>query len=308
MNTSQKRFNKVVTDIKSLKIQGAKNVAIEATKSLKYILDISNSLTKQALIKNLNEARKLLFATRPTEPGMRNSVSFALSRIDQLPTKEAIIRDVEQNINQALDYFDEAEKRIVEIGKKKIRDDSIICTHCHSSTVIKILIQAHKEGKRFEVHNTETRPFFQGRITAKELSDQGIKVVHYVDAAVRMSLKKADLFLIGADAITSEGKVINKIGSELFAEVANKYGVPVYSCAHAWKLDPKTAWGFEEEIEMRQAKEIWAKPPKNVKIYNYAFEQVSPAMISGIISELGIYQPLTFIEEVRRAYPWMFNR
>jgi ribose 1,5-bisphosphate isomerase len=301
-----KKFNKVVTDIKTLKIQGAQDVAVETTKSLKHILTLSPKISKQGLIHNLEDAKKTLFQTRPTEPAMRNAVKFVLSNMDQQNSKEKIVSDVYEKIKKVLDYFDEAQQNIIEIGKRKIRNGSVIFTHCHSSTVMKILIQAKKEGKQFIVHNTETRPLYQGRITAKELSDNGIEVIHYVDSAARIALKEADLLLIGAEAITSEGKVVNKIGSELFAETAERFGVPVYCCTHAWKFDPKTIHGFEEEIELRNEKEVWDKPPKHVKISNYAFEQVDPSLISGIISELGIYRTPVFIEEVKRKYPWMF--
>jgi len=307
MESNMTRFKRTVADIRSLKIQGAKNVAIEATKSLNHIIALAPKVSKEGLVHNLEDAKKKLFATRPTEPAMRNAVSFVLLKMAHLDTKEEIAADIRDRIKYVLEYFDSAQKKIIEMGKKKIHDGSVVFTHCHSSTVTQILIQAKKEGKRFVVHNTETRPLLQGRITAKELSDNGIKVMHFVDSAARIALKKADIFLMGADAITSEGKVINKVGSELFAETAYRFGVPVYSCTHAWKFDPKTIEGFEEEIEIRQAKEIWKNPPKNVKIYNYAFEQVAPALLSGIISELGVYKPQVFIEDVKRNYPWMLR-
>ena len=302
-----KQFKKVIADIKSLKIRGAKNVAVEATKALRHILVMAPQISRDGLLHNLEDARKELFKTRPTEPAMRNALSFVLSGVNDPGTKEDLIDHVDKMIASVLQYFEEAQQKIVEIGKHKIRDGSVVFTHCHSSTVTQILIQAKKEGKRFEVHNTETRPSFQGRITAKELSDKGIPVMHFVDSAARYALKKADLFLIGADAITSEGKLINKVGSELFAEAARRFDVPVYVCTHAWKFDPKTALGFEEEIEIRQAKEIWDNPPKNVKIYNYAFEQVDPSLVAGVISELGIYKPQIFIQEVKKKYDWMFK-
>lgn len=302
-----KQFEKIVVDIKSLKIQGAKNVAVEATKALRHVLAMASKMSHEGLLHNLKDACKELFETRPTEPAMRNALSFVFAGIEGLKTKEDLIDHVEKKVDSVLHYFEEAQQKIVEIGKHKIRDGSVVFTHCHSSTVTQILIQAKKDGKRFEVHNTETRPSFQGRITAKELSDNDIPVMHFVDSAARYALKKADLFLIGADAITSEGKIINKVGSELFAEAATRFNVPIYVCTHAWKFDPKTAFGFEEEIELRQAKEIWDKPPKNVKIYNYAFEQVNPALVAGVISELGVYKPQVFIQEVKKKYDWMFK-
>ena len=172
---------------------------------------------------------------------------------------------------------------------------------------MKIISKAWNNRKHIEVHNTETRPRFQGRKTARELASLGIPVVHYVDSAVRFALKKADIMLIGADAITSEGKVINKVGSELFAETADKYGVPVYVCTNSWKFDPATVFGFEEPIEKRYSKEVWNSPPKNVRIDNFAFEQIGPNLITGIITEIGVYKPQTLVRAMQEKYPWMFR-
>jgi ribose 1,5-bisphosphate isomerase len=166
---------------------------------------------------------------------------------------------------------------------------------------------AKSRQKRFEVHNTETRPRYQGRITAQELALLGIPVTHYVDAAARFALKKADIMLVGADAITADGKVINKIGSELFAEIASKFDIPVYVCADSWKFDAATIFGYEEEIEERTPSEIWKKPPKGIKIDNHAFEKIDPRLVTGIISEFGIYRPEIFAEELKRQSPWMFK-
>ena len=114
--------------------------------------------------------------------------------------------------------------------------------------------------------------------------------------------------LLGADAITVEGKIINKMGSELFAEVAEQNDVPVYICSDSWKFDPASVFGYEEEIEKRSAKEVWPTAPKGVTISNFAFEKINPDLITGIISELGVYTPEVFVEEVKRSYPWIFKR
>jgi ribose 1,5-bisphosphate isomerase len=167
-----------------------------------------------------------------------------------------------------------------------------------------ILKEVHKTQK-FIVHNTETRPFFQGRLTAKELSKVGIKVVHYVDSAARLAIKNSDIMLIGSDAITSDGYVINKVGTEMMADIAQNYSIPVYVCTSAWKFDGKTIFGFQEEIEKRFTNEVWAKPPKNVEISNYVFEKIHPNKITGIISELGIFTVDTFISRVIQIYPWI---
>ena len=299
-------FTTTLEKIRSLEIQGAANIAREGAKA--FVLKVSESKYKdrKSLMKGMDTIKKKVFATRPTEPFMRNLINYIIYSVIDRDFKY-IIPSLNTSLDKALKLVAKFERDLVEIGAKKIRKGYVVYTHCHSSTVVNILKKAKDEGINFEVHNTETRPLYQGRKTSKELADYGIPVRHYVDSAARLALKKADIMLIGADAITAEGKIINKIGSELIAEAANRFNVPIYVCTHAWKFDPKTILGFEEVIEKRLAKEVWPDKPKNVDIDNFAFEQVDPVLVTGIISEMGIYNPQNFIGEVKRRYSWMFK-
>jgi len=300
-------LKQTVKDIRSLKIQGAEAVSRESVKALKHVIHVSKAKTPAAFISEMKKAREELEKTRPTEPYLRNSMKCAFNKViggNLRELKEILF----SRVQKTLKMMEHNRKHVVEIGAKKIKNGMIVFTHCHSSTVTSILIEAKNQGKKFIVHNTETRPRFQGRKTAEELSKAGIKVVHYVDSAARLALKKADIMLIGADAITSEGRVINKIGSELFAEVAQRYDIPVYVCSNSWKFDPDTIFGFTEEIEERPAFEVWKKPLKNVTVDNHAFEIIDVNSITGVITELGIYDPQILVEEIKRDYPWMLKK
>lgn len=295
-------FTEIVRKIKEIKIQGAVNVAKASANAIESVLKEYKFRDKDIQFNALIKAKEILLKTRPTEPCMRNTLNYIFVDVD----KKNLIENIKKKIEEVNNHFDEASQKIVKIGSKKIINKSIVFTHCHSSAVMDILKEAKKLGKNFTVYNTETRPLFQGRLTAKELAREKIPVKHFIDSAARIALKQADLMLIGADAITSEGKVINKIGSEQFAEIAEKFDVPVYSCTDSWKFDPQTVFGYEEEIEKRGAKEVWAEAPKGVTVSNYAFEKINPDLVAGVISELGIYKPEIFVEEVKRTYPWLF--
>jgi len=270
-------FNRICNNIKSLKIQGAENVAKAAIKALK--------------IKHDSKSIKKLISQRPTEPMLRNTINFAR-------------KNNFNNLDKIEKHFKESQKKIADIGSKKIKDKSIVFTHCHSSTVMSVIKKA-KKTKNFQVYNTETRPLFQGRKTAKELIKLKIPVTHFVDSAARHYLKEAKVVLIGSDAITSEGYVINKIGTEMITDLAKEHSIPVYVCANSWKFDPKTLKGFEEKIEQRNPKEVWSNAPRKIKIKNPAFEIILPEDITGIISELGVLTPETFVNRVLINYPWI---
>ncbi len=282
-------YEETLQKIKSLEIQGAENIAVAAVQAFAEKLKETQDETQ--LKKYIAELSSL----RETEPALRNALHFCLLNFRADP-----------NVAQtAINYFKTSKERIAEIGAQKIHDGMTVFTHCHASTVTKILLKAWADGKRFTVRNTETRPKFQGRKTAEELAAAGIPVIHSVDSAGRLGMKESDLFLFGADAVTAEGNVVNKIGTTMLVEFANLYQIPVYSCTNSWKFDPATIGGKDEPIEQRDPKEVWENPPAGIKIINPAFELTPADKISGVITELGVFKPETLVTEIKKAYPWM---
>lgn len=282
-------YTDTIRKIKLLEIQGAENIAIAGVRAFAEKLKETQKPEQLKLyIKELSEVRK-------TEPALRNGLKYCL-----------VNRETDPKVAETvINHFKSAKALIAEIGAKKIQNGMTVFTHCHASTVIAILRKAWKDGKRFTVRNTETRPKYQGRKTAEELAALGIPIIHSVDSAGRLALKKSDIFLFGADAITSEGNVVNKIGTSMFVEFANLYQIPVYSCTNSWKFDPATIGGADEPIEERDPSEVWGTPPAGVTIINPAFELIPADKISGIITELGVFKPETLVSEVKKAYPWM---
>jgi ribose 1,5-bisphosphate isomerase len=297
-------LNTTINKIKSLEIQGATNISKAALQTFSSHSTTLKSKNKEQFFRELNRAKVKLFESRPTEPEMRNLLNYVYTKLKSSKTEDIKKLKIETKkaCNEALKLREQSFEKLINYGSRLVKKNQIIFTHCHSSSVTQILINAHTKNK-FIVHNTETRPLFQGRMTAKELSKANIPVYHFVDSAMRLALKKADIVMIGADSITTT-KVINKIGSELLAEIANKYDIPVYICASSWKFNADTTYGIEELIEERSSKEVWDKAPRNVRVMNYAFEKINFNNITAIVSDLGILEPETFIQEVRKKYSW----
>jgi len=311
MNITNPVFLQVVQDIKSLHIQGAQKIAKEAVRSFSIVAEESferyHHMSDYARV--LKQAKDLLCTARPTEPLLRNSLESIYHNTDivRFATMNKLHEHVMRQVAIVQTHFDHVHIRLPSIGELKIKSGMCVFTHCHSSSVVDILIQAHHKKKLISVVNTETRPNYQGRITAEQLSKAGIGVEHYIDSAMRLAIKKADIVLLGADAIDYAGNVINKIGSELVCESAKRFGVPVYICTDSWKYDSQTDKRHEEEIEIRSANEIWDSAPKGVKICNYAFEKIDAKLITGIICEKGIFTPQEFVRNVREDNP-LFNK
>jgi translation initiation factor 2B subunit (eIF-2B alpha/beta/delta family) len=267
MNKQQK-FDKIIKDIKDVKIQGARNIALKALDA--YLLFPTE------------KTKKILRNLRPTEPMLFN----VLEKLK------------EQSQEKIISHFGDAQNRINKFVFSLIKNNDVVFIHCHSTNVINALIYTKNKKKKFKVLNTETRPLYQGRKTSIELKEAGIEVTQYVDSAAKIAITKGkrniqvnDVFL-GADAITKKG-VINKIGSGMFAEIAYDNKVPVYIIADSWKFTKNKI-----PIEQRKLTEIWDKAPKNIKIQNPAFEFIDKKYIKAIISELGILSYNEFLKKV----------
>ena len=266
---SQKKFNQITKNIKSLKIQGAKEVAKSGFKAYKLIP------TKRS--------KKKILSLRPTEPMLEHVLEVA----DKVSYDELVKK------------LDKNQEIINKKVFKLIKNNSVIFTHCHSSSVINALIYAKRKGKKFEVYNTETRPLFQGRKTSKELKKARIKNTMFVDSAASVVLtktqdtKKADLVLLGADAILKKG-VINKVGSGMFAQIAKDNKVPLYILADSLKYSSKPL-----RIEQREFEEVW-NTTRNIKIKNLSFELIKRKHVTGIISEFGSLSYREFLKRVKK--------
>ncbi len=295
--------------IRSLKVQGARNIAITAIRAIEALAKETQAKNKREFLEQLSEAKEILFASRETEPLMRNAVRWVINQVEKSEYEN--IRDLVKAISSASQQFlrklKDSKEKIANIGAKRIRDNSVIFTHCHSSTVTHLLRKAKQEGKSFEVICTETRPVFQGRITAKEMLELDVKTTLIVDSAARFFMNRADLVLVGADAITSEGNVINKIGTSMIALVAKEARTPFYVVSELLKFDPVTMYGDYEKIEERNSEEVWEKPPKGLTIRNPAFDVTRRDFIHGIICEEGIISPHSITEVIHRKYPWIFK-
>jgi ribose 1,5-bisphosphate isomerase len=294
--------------IKKLQVQGARNVAIAAVKAIQTQAQQTKTKNKTQFLAELKEEQTIFAASRETEPLMRNAIRWLITQTKAANTEK--VAELSKLVISAADQFlkdlADSKEQIAEIGAKRIRDGSVVFTHCHSSTVTRLLAKAKADGKNFEVICTETRPAFQGRITAKELVDLGIETTFIVDSSARTFMASVDVVIVGADAITSEGNVVNKIGSSSIAVLAHEARVPFYVVSELLKFDPETLQGECEKIEQRDPAEVWNEAPPKLLVRNPAFDVTPNRYIHGLICEEGIIAPQAIVEVMRRRYPWVF--
>ena len=158
------RTAKLANDIKSVRIQGAENIAIASMKVLLETIKGSHAKSTKSFSSELENFRKKMYDSRPNEPLMRNSIDFVISNSKSLGSDLKQSRMVAlASARECLDHFEKSQEEIAGIGSRLIRSGYNVFVHCHSSTVVKILEAAKKQGKDFNVYNTETSCSREGR-------------------------------------------------------------------------------------------------------------------------------------------------
>jgi ribose 1,5-bisphosphate isomerase len=256
----------------------------------------------------MDRAAQTLIATRPTAVSLPNAVHIVMSDLDQALTLEEARNGLIHRSEQFIHSSQHAVEKISQVGARHIRDGDTILTHCNSEAALGCIIEAHRSGKDIEVFATEVRPRNQGLITIRTLNDAGIKTSFIVDSAVRSFIHEVDLVIVGADAVTVNGAVVNKIGTSQVAHTAHEARVNVLVAAETYKFAPRTIIGELITIEERAGNEILAdeisRTLPHVTVRNPAFDVTPAEYIDLIVTEAGAIPPQMAYIIIREYLGW----
>lgn len=252
--------------LRSLQVQSATTIAV---KSLKHL---SRFAKRKGFGKNFGKECKKLLETRPTAVVLFNAVE----RLKKSPSQETI--------SDIIHDLESAKSGAASNSSSLFRKRSVVLTHCHSSFVVAALVKNRSMIK--EVIVTETRPRDQGIITARELLKNKIKVIYIIDSAISDFIGKADLVLVGADAMRKEG-LVNKVGTHPLALVAKENRKPFYVITSSFTIDKRKSFVMEQ----RPAGEVMHSHLKGAKIFNPAFDITPWKYVTAIVTEKGVRRP-----------------
>lgn len=295
--------------IRKLSIRGAPALGVAAAYGV-ALAAVENSNENSFSFKNkLTSVIRELKSTRPTAVNLFWSLERIKNVLDIF-----IISGVELTVAKIIDEAIDIHREDIAMcnaiginGAEIIPQHTTILTHCNTGalatggdgTAQNVIVTAHKLGKNIKVYAGETRPLLQGaRLTAWELMKIGIDVTLITDstAAFLMQQNKIDLVITGADRITMQGFVANKVGTYNLAVNAKMHGIPFYIAAPTSTIDTKIEVGDEIIIEERSENEITEyfgkrTAPVGVKVYSAAFDITPPDLITGIITDRKIFLP-----------------
>jgi ribose 1,5-bisphosphate isomerase len=315
--TSGQEFPSVSVDeaydtLKSMRVHGAGRIARFAAQALRdYAKDVQ-AHTPREYWEHVLKAGEKLRSARPTAVSLPNGVNYVLYGGRTSFESGASVEDLRTaTVNTANDFLNsslDAVKIIGEIGARRIKNGDVIMTHCNSEAAIGIMKKAHDMGKGIKVFCDETRPKFQGHKTAATLAAYGIDTTLICDSACRMHMAHADRTIVGCDAISVNGALVNKIGTSAVATMAHEARVNFMVAAETYKLDFKTLTGELVDIEERDHTEIAAKEwmahnPK-VKFSNPVFDVTPPEYIDFYVTEKGIIPPGAVFSLMKELYQY----
>jgi len=296
-------FNQVANAIRTLVVRGAPAIGVSGAFGLALAVLQSKATTKDELLSDLENAKNILFETRPTAVnlgwGLEKIMNVAKSGDTIQQIKELVISTAKKMADEDI----EINKTMGKNGSVLFDDNDTIMTHCNAGALATVgygtalgVIRATKEsGKNVKVIATETRPIQQGsRLTAFELKYDGFDVSLIPDTAVGYSMANGlvNKVIVGADRIVKTGHVFNKIGTYQVATMAKQHGIPFYVAAPLSTIDMETK-AEDVIIEMRKGSEVTGigdkkTAPDDIDVINPAFDMTPPDLISGIITEKGV--------------------
>jgi len=221
---------------------------------------------------------------------------------------------------EALRIFEEDRtvcRKMGDHGAQLIKNNARVMTVCNAGalatadygTALGVMYSAKRRKKNFKVYACETRPLLQGaRLTAWELMRAKIDTTLICDSMAASLMKKGevDAIFTGADRIALNGDTANKIGTYSLAILAKFHKVPFYIVAPRSTFDMGTQSGRGIPIELRAKEEVThygGRPtaPRNIKVYNPAFDVTDHSLITAIITEEGIIRP-PFVVNIKKKF------
>jgi methylthioribose-1-phosphate isomerase len=309
-------FNQVANAIKTLIVRGAPAIGISGAFGLGLAALQSKATTKEELLSNLEDARKILFATRPTAVNLGWGLEKIMNVAKTGETAEQIRELVISTAKKMADDDVEINKAMGKNGSVFFDNNDTIMTHCNAGalatvaygTALGVIRATRESGKNVKVIATETRPIQQGsRLTAFELKHDGFDVSLVPDTAVGYSMANGlvNKVVVGADRIVKTGHVFNKIGTYQVATMAKQHGIPFYVAAPLSTIDMKTN-AEDVIIEMRKGSEVTGigdkkTAPDDIDVINPAFDVTPPELITGIITEKGVATD-PFEESIKKLF------
>ncbi len=287
------RANRIATD----NISSAQQV-LKDTLDLLYDFSVENCKA-EAFIRELKSLSTTLSNAQSQMSALSNICRLVISASDKMKPEEMC-----SYLDVLLRKVGEAAPKAAEQASRLIADEGQYATLSQSEFVLRSFERAAAQNKFTTVFVMESRPLFEGRQTARALKKMGHRPILVSDASIGTFITQIDAALVGADAVLSDGTLINKIGSFALAAACATSGKKFYAITSVLKYDSeKSAETFVNKEE--GAHEIFANPEFEVR--NLYFDKIRPGLVTALMTEIGSLSPDTEIEKLSAAMREMYG-
>lgn len=301
-------LKQAVDAIKKLKVRGAPLIGVFAAYGVWVAVKDFKTRSMDDFMAEVDHAIEELKESRPTAVNL----FWALNRMWDVvfEYQDLTVPQLKKKILEEAQAIDAEDKVLCEKmgkhGAKLVKKTDRILTHCNTGflatagdgTALSVIYHAVKKYPGIKVYADETRPLLQGsRLTAWELERRGVDVTLVCDNTAGYLMQKGmvDKVFVGADRITANGGVANKIGTYSLAILCKYHSIPFYVVAPSTTFDRSLRNIDEIPIEERSGDEVrtaYGKKiaPEGVNALNYAFDVTPPELVTGIITEKGLIE------------------
>jgi len=306
--------------IKTMIVRGAPAIGVAAAYGMYLGAREIQTTEREQFLSQLEEVAQVLRSTRPTAVNLFWAIArmlrTAYESIGTVENLKITLLETAQKINlEDLQTCQEIGDRGLEVlpaTPARLR----IMTHCNAGalatagygTALGVVRSAWREGRLAKVYVGETRPRLQGaKLTAWECVQEGIPATVITDSMAAHCMQRGmiDAVVVGADRIAANGDTANKIGTYSLALVAKAHNVPFFVAAPLSTIDFELSTGSQITIEERDPVEIYQVgetilTPAGVEFYNPSFDVTPGELITGIITEHGVFAP-SYLQEQLKA-------
>src|SRR5436190_11582436 len=305
--------------IRVLRVRGAPAIGVAAAMGVVVGMQQLPDKRRGSFERRLTEVADYLRTSRPTAVNLFWALDRMVRHVQPFFEQRPHAELHEMLLDEALRIEDEDRRMCRAIGlhgAALIGPGQGVLTHCNAGglatadygTALAVLFTAAEQGKAIHVFADETRPLLQGsRLTAWELMQRGIDVTLICDSMAAQVMKegRVQLVVVGADRIAANGDTANKIGTYGVALLARAHDIPFYVAAPSSTFDLSLPTGEAIPIEQRDPREVThgfgtQTAPDGVRVYNPAFDVTPRHLITAIVTEKGLIQPVD-AENIRRV-------
>jgi ribose 1,5-bisphosphate isomerase len=302
--TIHPRIKEVAVKFEAQELHAARS-GREVMEALASMVAGSSAASIDDLAAELTSNAEALLEVMPAYAPPINVLHRVFSRLeraqrDALPVsrfREAIAREA----GEYRRWSEHARAKIALYATRVIPDGGVVFTFTLSETVLGALREAAGRGVQFRVLVTESRPNSDGTMTARALAEQGVQVEVGIDAGVGELLPRADVMLVGAEAVLSDGSAICKVGTYPAALVARRCGVPVYVLVDSMKVYAASLLGRLPALDRLAAKDVLGdRTAPQAPVVGHLFDRTPADLISALVTERGLIHP-------RQVSQWMLE-